>query len=110
MSALDSLFAKDVLLDEDAFESASRHFIGLSRDLNSLESDITRLLDELYTGFDTPAGRKFINSCRGNLLQPMRDLSAVINHISDNLIQARSKYKSVFDEFKKLNSIINDDY
>lgn len=107
MSAFDSLLAKDILLDEAAFQTASGKLKVLSENLETLRRDIEDMLTELATGFATPAGRKFIRSCKGNLLQPMTDLSAVILHVSDNLDQARNMYQSVFDEFADLNNMIN---
>ena len=110
MSAFESLFAKDILLDDDAFQTASGGLKDLSQDLEALRRDIEGLLTDLATGFGTPAGRKFIRSCKGNLLQPMTDLAAVILHVSDNLGQAKNMYQSIFDEFADLNNSINSQF
>ena len=100
------MFTKDILLDQDKFKTAADQFEILSKDMSDLRSDIDRLLDELATGFDTPAGRKFISSCKSNLLQPMDDQADVILHVSENLRQVRMKYESVFTEFTELNNAI----
>lgn len=110
MNSFDVLFAKDILLDDDAFQTASGQLKKLSQDLEDLRKDIDSRLTELAAGFATPAGRKFIHSCRGNLLQPMTDLAAVITHVSDNLVQAKDAYQPVFDEFAEMNNAINNQF
>lgn len=107
MSTVAVSFTKDILLDQDQFQSAANRFEQLSEDMTSLRQDIDKLLEELEKGFDTPAGRKFISSCKTSLLQPMDDMTAVIQHVSDNLSQARLKYESVFTEFQFVNNAIN---
>jgi hypothetical protein len=107
MSSYDTVLSKNILLDSDIFKSAADQFAALSDEMSALRKDIASLLDELEKGFDTPAGRKFIKSCRNGLLQPMDDQAVVIKHVSDNLSMARSKYETVFTEFQALNNIIN---
>lgn len=102
-----SLFLKDILLDEEAFQKASTDYADLAQKMEELQTEISNLLDELEKGFDTPAGRKFIKSCRSGLLELMRKQSIVINHVSTNLSQAKRKYQSVFNEYKALNNTIN---
>lgn len=100
-------FDQNIILDEDAFTRASGQFDELAKDMNTLTVEINNLLDELATGFDTPAGHKFIKSCRDKLIEPMRDQSLVIKHVSENLTQARAQYESVFTEYETLNSMLN---
>lgn len=102
-----SLFSKDILLDEEAFQKASTDYADLAQKMEELQTEISNLLDELEKGFDTPAGRKFIKSCRNGLLEPMRKQSIVISHVSTNLSQAQRQYQSVFKEYKALNNTIN---
>lgn len=99
-------FTKDILLDEDKFSAASQQLATLATDINQLKKDISTLLSELERGFDTPAGKKFIASCRNGLLQPMDDQAVVVKHVSDNLTMARNKYESVFAEYMQLNNSI----
>ncbi len=100
------MFTKDILLDEDRFQTASDQLSGLSTDIKNLRKDINSLLGELEKGFDTPAGKKFINTCKDGLLRPMDDQAAVVKHVSDNLTMARNKYESVFTEYMQLNNLI----
>lgn len=106
MSSLDLLFSQDVLLDQDHFQKASAELTALSGEMDTLRQDIDGLLKELEMGFATPAGRKFILSCKENLLQPMKDQADVIQHVADNLTQAQGKYEAVFEEFEALNRSI----
>ena len=62
-----NLFSKDILLDDGAFETAAKEFIELSNDMNTLKTEINDLLTELKKGFDTPAGKKFMESCESGL-------------------------------------------
>ena len=98
--------SRNILLDQTEFEVAAVGLQGLSEDLNRLENRIRELLEELRVGFDTPAGARFFDACTGRLLEPMRDQAIVLNHIAQNLRNARSRYQSVFDEYKALNSSI----
>lgn len=106
MTNLSAMFTKDILLDDDKFSNASERFSTLASDIENLRKDISSLLEELEKGFDTPAGKKFVNSCKNGLLQPMDDQAAVVKHVSDNLTMARSKYESVFTEYMQLNNSI----
>lgn len=99
-------FTKDILLDEEKFSTASQQLATLATDIKQLKKDISDLLSELERGFDTPAGKKFISSCKNGLLKPMDDQAAVVKHVSDNLTMARNKYESVFAEYMQLNNSI----
>ena len=107
MSSVDGIFTKTIVLDQDKFQKASNDFATLSRQMEQLQQDISSMLSELSKGFDTPAGRRFMNSCQKNLLDQLKDQADVIRHVSDNLKTARSEYESVFTEFGALNSTIN---
>lgn len=101
-----TLFSKDILLDDEAFRNAAAEFIQLSNDMNLLKKDIQDLLDELKTGFDTPAGKKFMEVCESGLLKALEDQANVIEHVSGNLKSAKNSYQSVFAEYQKLNRMI----
>ena len=107
MSSVDGLFTKTIVLDQDKFQKASDDFAELSRQMEQLQQDISSLLAELNRGFDTPAGRRFMDSCQKNLLDQLKNQADVIKHVSDNLKTARSEYESVFTEFGALNRTIN---
>ena len=96
----------DILLDEEAFDKAAGKMTILSKDMKALKTDINNLLEELKTGFDTPAGDKFLKSCEEGVLKALEDQANVIEHVSGNLKTARQSYKSVFEEYRDLNRMI----
>ncbi len=106
MSLLSSSKEKDILLDQEAFQQAITKFGDLSIQVQDLRKEIEEMLSTLQKGFDTPAGRKFIQSCQGNLLEPLDRQKAVIDHISETLGQANTAYESVFSEYEQLNGTI----
>ena len=99
-------FDTDIVLDEAAFNTAISDFADLSVKLQKLRSDIEAMLELLESGFDTPAGRKFVNSCKNNLLIPLDDQKAVLEHISETLQQSRQKYSAVFTAYSALQGAI----
>ena len=106
MDPFSIIFSDDIILDEEAFQKASSDFEDLSTRLQNLNSEIEEMLTNLQKGFNTPAGRKFINSCRDNLRQPMSDQKVVLAHISETLAQIRQLYAPVFTEYDTLNRAI----
>ncbi len=96
------MLVKDIYLDEDAFQTAINDYTKLIEDMKDFRQRISRLLDRLREGFDTPAGKAFFESCGSNLLQPLDDQLRVFQHVSDNLKNSKQKYQSVFDEYKSL--------
>lgn len=107
MSSVEGLFTKNIVLDQGKFHKAASDFAVLSRQMEQLQKDISTLLVELTRGFDTPAGRRFMDSCQKNLLDQLKDQADVMKHVSDNLKTACSEYESVFTEFGALNRIID---
>jgi len=99
--------AKDIVLDEAAFEKAASDYSALAGRMNELKNDIEGMLENLRKGFDTPAGRKFDKACRNNLLQPIDRQMRVILHIQENLTLSKTEYQKVFDEYRQLNANIN---
>lgn len=96
----------DVILDEEAFAKASADFEQLLQDMNSLRSDIDTMLSELQTGFNTTAGRKFISSCKDNLITPMEQQAATLEFAANALKRAKQEYEPIFADYKALNSAI----
>lgn len=96
----------DIILDDEAFDKAIADFANLAVQLQSLRDDVESLLGKLKSGFDTPAGRKFINSCESNLLVPLDRQKLVIDHISSTLNEVKSSYSTVFTEYENLNTAI----
>lgn len=107
MGYSDFIFGKDIVLDEEAFSKAINDFNNLQSEMNTLKQDIQQMLNEIKEGFNTPAGRKFIQSCEANLLKPMDDQIIVLQHISENLQTSNNEYRSVFEGYKQLNSKIS---
>ncbi len=106
MDLISVLFGTDIVLDEDKFKKASDDFAALSVRLQTLSDDIEDMLSTLQTGFNTPAGRKFVSACRKNLRQPISDQKKVLEHISTTLLEVREMYSSVFKEYDNLNTAI----
>lgn len=98
---------QDIVLDEEAFDTAARDFEALGRQLQKLREDIEEMLNGLKAGFNTPAGVKFINSCEKNLYEPLDAQKIVIEHISQTLADSRRTYESVFREYEALQTAIN---
>ena len=107
MSMLDTILGEDIVLDEEAFQTAAADFQNLSRQLQQLRTDIEDMLTVLKAGFDTPAGVKFINSCEANLFRPLDAQKLVIDHISSSLNESKQAYESVFREYEALQAAIN---
>lgn len=106
MGSLDTVFRYDIVLDQEAFNKAISDFSALSTRLENLRADVEDILETLETGFDTPAGRKFIKSCKSNLVNPLNDQKLVIDHIYESLTESQKAYESVFSEYQDLNSTI----
>lgn len=107
MAAMDTVFAQDIVLDEEAFDKAIEDFAALGNQLAQLRSEIEDMLDGLKSGFDTPAGVKFINSCECNLFGPLDAQKLVLDHISSTLMESKQEYSSVFAEYENLKAAIN---
>lgn len=104
---MDTIFGKDIILDEAAFTQAADDFRTLSGQLQELRGKIEDMMETLKAGFDTPAGVKFINSCEANLFTPLDAQKLVIDHISETLLLSKQSYDSVFQQYESLQSAIN---
>lgn len=100
------VFGEDIVLDEEAFETAIRDFEALGDKLRQLREDIEDMLNLLKTGFNTPAGRKLLQSCEKNLFEPMDAQEIVLKHIAETLAQSKQAYQPVFQEYEALQEII----
>lgn len=99
-------FDRDIVLDDEEFQKASQSLTSLSVRLETLKNKVSKSLDNLRSGFDTPAGHKFFELCENKLLDPMDDQAEVIKHVAKNLNKAKNSYQSIFDEFAQLNASI----
>ena len=106
MGIVSSVFSKDIVIDDTAFETAAKDFEALGDRISALSVRIDDLLTALKAGFNTPAGATFIRSCENNLRQPIEDQKVVITHISETLRDVKQMYQSVFDEYRELNNMM----
>ena len=106
MSLINADFTKDIVLDDEAFNKAVSRMEKLATRISTLQTDITNQLENLRSGFDTPAGKKFFAACGTKLLDPMKNQAIIIDHVSKNLKMAKTSYDSVFQEFSTLNNAI----
>ena len=83
-----------------------KRLTGPCRSLRNLRDEIDRTLQTLQSGFDTPAGRKFVTSCRNNLIKSLENQRDVLKHISDTLQRSRQEYSAVFQEYESLQTTI----
>jgi hypothetical protein len=102
-----AMFGRDIVIDEEAFIRAADRFDALVVKIQGIMNDVDDMLNKLQAGFDTPAGRKFCASCRANLMRPLNDQKLVIEHMSQMLRMAKSKYQSVFDAYGQLSNSIS---
>lgn len=107
MNVIDVVFSEDIVLDEEAFDKAIEDFSALSDKLQRLRFEVEDMISTLRTGFDTPAGEKFIKSCEKNLFQPLDAQKVVLEHISSTLRESKQAYETVFREYEELQSTIN---
>lgn len=106
MDILEFVLGQDIVLDQDVFQKTSDELTRLSGELVSLRKDIRGMLDQLLTGFDTPAGHKLVASCENHLLSSLDDQKLVLDHVANNLILSKNKYQTVFDDYEELNNTI----
>jgi uncharacterized protein YukE len=102
-----AMFGKDILIDEEAFIKASDDLAALSERLQKLHGDVDAMLKTLEKGWDTPAGKKFKNSCDAILIQPLKDQKAVLDHVAAVLKTSKTQYQSVFEAYRNLNNTIS---
>lgn len=107
MGVGNNVFSSDIVLDEDAFNTAISEFAQLSNKLQNLRQDIEDMLNILKIGFNTPAGAKFLNACEVNLFGPLDAQKLVLDHISSTLKDSKQAYESVFREYEELQAAIN---
>ncbi len=103
-----NVFKQNVVIEEEAFSQAAAEFEELAAKIDSLLNEINEMMDDLKTGFDTPAGHKFIQACGNTLVDPLEKQKIVVTHISENLNKARTMYQSVFDEYREVVNSMNE--
>lgn len=95
----------DIVLDESAFTTASQDMATLKRDAEALKTKLEKMYENLTGALDTTAGDEIKVTAKDVLLQPIEDMSIVIQHISDtlNTIIGSGYYKDIFVKYEELN-------
>lgn len=98
----------DILLDSEAFDTASADMQALKTRTENLKRKLESMYRDLATALDTPAGKQLELTAEKVLLQPIDDLLLVIDHVSSTLneIIGTGYYKDVFIKFEEFNESI----
>ena len=99
---------KNIVIDEEVFDRNVEKLQELVDDIIKLRDDVNDMLLTLKNGFDTPAGRKFYNLCKDNVIDPLTSQKIVISQIAGNLKAARNGYQRVFEEYRELSAFISE--
>lgn len=101
-----ALLMNDIVLDDEAFHKASEEMNQLKADTKALKEKLEKMYKDVTAALDTSAGGELEFTAKNVLLQPIEDMSVVIEHISQTLetIIGTGYYKDVFVEYEKLNS------
>lgn len=101
------LFDRDIQVSEEALESACQMLQTAAQDCNALSLAICDALENLQSGWRTPAGQRFSASAQGCTVY-LQDSAAALNYISQNLHSAKTAYEPVFEKYKALDRTIRD--
>lgn len=95
----------DIVLDDTAFQTASDDMVALKQKAADLKTMLKKMYDDVTSALDTSAGDEIQFTAKNVLLQPVEDMSIVIQHISDtlNTIIGTGYYKDIFVKFEELN-------
>lgn len=102
------LLHKDIILNDDALQTASDDMKQLKKDTENLKAKMEKMYQDLKNAMDTPSGEAVELVSKDVLLDPIDNLLLVVDHISTTLAQIQDKgyYNDVFVKFKELNSSI----
>jgi len=101
-----------VHLNDEAFKKAADEMEALKIRNEKLRDKLEEMYKDLTEALDTPAGHAIAWQGKELLLQPIDDMSKVIQHVSEdlNMIIGRSEkgvyYDKVFSEYEVLDTII----
>jgi len=98
----------DIVLDDNAFYTASRDMAILKSDTDNLKTKLEEMYAELAEALETPAGEVAAAIHKDILIKPIEDMILIISHISTTLeeIAGTGYYKDVFIKFEELNQTI----
>ena len=100
-----AFLVQDIVLDESAFSTASQDMATLKQDAANLKAKLEKMYEDVSSALDTTAGDEIKVTAKDVLLQPLEDMSVVIQHISDtlNTIIGSGYYKDIFVKYEELN-------
>ena len=98
---------KTIIVDTEAFAKAQRELAEVINKIDALKQDIENMLDTLHSGFDTPAGNKFIEVCKEALNDPLDKQKKAIGNISEKLDNAAKAYAEVFGKYDEVVNSLN---
>lgn len=95
----------DIVLDDQAFQTAAQEMAILKRDAEALKTKLETMYKSISEAMDTAAGDEIEITAKDVLLQPIEDMSAVIQHISEtlNTIIGSGYYNDIFVKYEELN-------
>ena len=99
---------KDILLDDNAFNTASSDMQALITRTENLKAKMEQMYEDLKNAMDTPAGEAVEMVSKKVLIKPINDMLLVVGHISSTLtdIIGTGYYKDVFVKFENLNESV----
>ncbi len=102
------MLSHDIVLDDNAFNTASQDMAILKSDAENLKLKIETMYTDLAEAMQTPAGEVAVLVEKDLLIKPIEDMILVISHISETLteIAGTGYYKDVFIKFEELNQDI----
>lgn len=86
----------DLMIDKDAFSTASTEFEKKCEELQTLRSNIEASFAQLKKDWDSEAGTQFFTRFENDLIKNLGYYSEVFEYISKNLATASQKYEEVF--------------
>lgn len=100
-----AFLSHDIVLDDNAFSTASSDMATLKQDAANLKEKLKKMYEDVSGALDTTAGGEIQVTAKDVLLQPIEDMSVVIQHISDtlNTIIGSGYYKDIFVKYEELN-------
>lgn len=100
--------AYDIVLDDNAFKTASEEMRALKVRTENLKKDLQQMYKDFREALQTPAGEALEFTSEKVLIKPIDDMLLVVDHISSTLDQiiGTGYYKDVFIKFEELNSSV----
>ncbi len=100
-----AFLSQDIVLDDNAFSTASSDMQTLKSDAEKLKEKLEKMYKDVSEAMDTSAGDALELTAKDVLLQPIEDMSVVIQHISTTLdtIKGTGYYNDIFVKYEELN-------